>query len=43
MATLIANQQPIIAFPVDVWEKAGSKEELALWLDKYSQKYEVGG
>ena len=36
--TLIANQQPIIAFPVDVWEKAKSKEELAIWLDNYSQE-----
>jgi len=39
--TLIANQQPIIAFPVDVWEKAKSKEELTGWLDKYSQEAEI--
>ena len=34
-------QQPIIAFPVDVWEKAKSKEELASWLDEYSQEDEI--
>ena len=39
--TLIANQQPIIVFPVDVWEKAKSKKELAIWLDNYSQESEV--
>ncbi len=39
--TLIANQQPIIAFPVDVWEKAKNKEELASWLDKYSKESEI--
>ena len=36
--TLTANQQSIIAFPVDVWKKAKSKEELASWLDNYSQE-----
>ncbi|MBC8235787.1 hypothetical protein H8E77_40075 [bacterium] len=39
--TLIANQQPIIAFPVDVWEKAKSKKELTSWLDNYSQESEI--
>jgi len=39
--TLIANQQPIIVFPVDVWEKAKSKKEPAIWLDNYSQESEV--
>jgi hypothetical protein len=39
--TLIANQQPIIAFPVDVWEKAKSKKELTSWLDNYSQEAEI--
>ncbi|HIE30175.1 TPA: hypothetical protein EYP66_23160 [Candidatus Poribacteria bacterium] len=39
--TLIANQQPIIAFPVDVWEKAKSKRELMSWLDNYSQESEI--
>lgn len=36
--TLVANQQPIVAFPADVWEKAKSKEELASWLNRYSQE-----
>ncbi|MFQ6040703.1 MAG: hypothetical protein ACE5PV_07595 [Candidatus Poribacteria bacterium] len=39
--TLIANQRPIVAFPVDVWEKAKSKKELASWLDNYSQETEI--
>ncbi len=39
--TLITNRQTIIAFPVDVWEKAKSKEELASWLDKYSKESKI--
>ena len=39
--TLVTNQQPIVAFPADVWEKAESKEELADWLNKYSQEAEI--
>ena len=39
--TLVTNQQPIVAFPADVWEKAKSKEELVNWLNKYSQEAEI--
>jgi len=39
--TLVTNQQPIVAFPADVWEKAKSKEELVNWLNKYSQETEI--
>jgi hypothetical protein len=39
--TLVTNQQPIVAFPADVWEKAESKEELVNWLNKYSQETEI--
>ena len=39
--TLVTNQQPIVAFPADVWEKAKSKEELEKWLNKYSQETEI--
>jgi hypothetical protein len=39
--TLVTNQQPIVAFPADVWEKAKSKEELLIWLNKYSQETEI--
>lgn len=38
---LVTNQQPIVAFPADVWEKAKSKEELLIWLNKYSQETEI--
>ncbi|MEK7396164.1 MAG: hypothetical protein AAB116_04415 [Candidatus Poribacteria bacterium] len=38
---LVTNQQPIVAFPADVWEKAKSKEELVNWLNKYSQEAEI--
>ena len=38
---LVTNQQPIVAFPADVWEKAESKEELLNWLNKYSQETEI--
>lgn len=38
---LVTNQQPIVAFPADVWEKAKSKEELVNWLNKYSQESEI--
>lgn len=41
MIILITNQQPIVAFPADVWEKAKSKEELVSWLNKYSQESEI--
>ena len=39
--TLVTNQQPIVAFPADVWEKAKSKEELINWLNEYSQEAEI--
>ncbi|MDQ1327281.1 MAG: hypothetical protein QG641_561 [Candidatus Poribacteria bacterium] len=39
--TLVTNQQSIVAFPTDVWEKAKSKEELEKWLNKYAQETEI--
>ena len=38
---LVTNQQSIVAFPADVWEKTKSKEELEKWLNKYAQETEI--
>jgi hypothetical protein len=35
------NPDRFIAFPVSIWEKAQSKEELAAWLMTVSQKEEM--